>query len=90
MILTASFYDMNQNIFFKKKLFPQFLLIAILHFQVMHNYIHWHCPIDYHIELILVDQTEQTDDTCIKTVINFLDKSTTSHSEWNSLKLLMN
>ena len=61
MFLTTSFYDMNQKVLTKKKeekkrLFPKFQLIPILHLQVMHDYVHLHCSIDYHVKLILVDK----------------------------------
>ena len=33
----------------KKKLFPKFQLIPILHFHVMHDYVCFIAPIDYHV-----------------------------------------
>ena len=33
--------------FQQKSLFPKFQLIPILHFQVMHDYVHWHCSYSY-------------------------------------------
>ena len=47
MILTTSFYDMNQKIDKKKRLFPKFQLIPISRFQVMHDYVCFIAPIDY-------------------------------------------
>ena len=46
------FYDINQVILNKKSLFPKFQLIPILNLQVMHDYVVFHCSIDYSIELI--------------------------------------
>ena len=42
---------MNQKIEKKKSLLPKFKLILYLHLQVMHNYVHWHCSMDYCVEL---------------------------------------
>ena len=39
----------------EKKLFPKFQLIPILHLQVMHYCVHWHCFIDDCVKLIVVD-----------------------------------
>ena len=41
----------------KKKLFPKFQLIPILRFHVMHDYVRFIAPIDYCVELSLVDET---------------------------------
>ena len=30
-----------------KRLFPKFQLMPILRLQVMHDYVHWHCSIDF-------------------------------------------
>ena len=49
MILTTSFYDMNQKIG-KKGLFLKFQLILILHFQVVHDCVCFIAPIDYCVE----------------------------------------
>ena len=51
MNLTTCFYDMNQKIL-NKKLFPKFQLVPILHLQVMHDYMHLNCSIDYCVKLI--------------------------------------
>ena len=47
VILSTSFYDMNEQILTKKEeeekkksLFPKFQLIQILPLQVMHDYVH--------------------------------------------------
>ena len=44
-------YGMNQKMLLKKKekksLLPKFKLISILHLQVVHDCVHWHCSIDY-------------------------------------------
>ena len=56
---------MNQKIWIKKKkrkkkersLVLKFQLIPILCFQVMHDYVHWHCSIDDCANLSLVDET---------------------------------
>ena len=34
-----------------------FLINSNLRSQVMHDCVHWHCPIDYCVELSLVDET---------------------------------
>ena len=47
---------MNQKTQTKKKLFLKFQLIPILHLQVMHDYVHWHCSIDYCVKLILINK----------------------------------
>ena len=63
VILTTSFYDINQKILTpkkkrkKKKLFANIQLIQILRLQVMYKYVHWHCSIDYCVKLSLVDET---------------------------------
>ena len=46
---------MNQKMLRKIK-FPKFQLIPILRLQVMHDYVHWYCPINYCVKLILVDE----------------------------------
>ena len=43
VILTTPFYDIYEKILI---LFPKFQLILILHLQVMHDHVHWHCSID--------------------------------------------
>ena len=52
VILTTSFYGMNQKIYThkKKSLLPKFQLIPILSFQVMHDYVCFIAPIDYCVE----------------------------------------
>ena len=40
-----------------KKKNPKFQWIPMLHLQVMHNYVYWHCSIDYCVEVSLVDKT---------------------------------
>ena len=40
VILIKSFYDINQQILRKKRLFPKFQLILIFRLQVMHDYVH--------------------------------------------------
>ena len=48
MILATSFYDKNWKILTKKTvLFPKFQLIPILRLQVMHDYVHLYCSVDY-------------------------------------------
>ena len=52
MILTTSFYGMNQKIYKqdkKKPYFPKFQLISILRFQVMHDYVCFIAPIGYRV-----------------------------------------
>ena len=39
----------------KKSLFPKLQLIPILHLQVLHDYVVFHCSIDYRAEFCLVD-----------------------------------
>ena len=41
----------------KKCLLPKFQLIPILGLQVMHDYVQWHCSIDYCVKLSFVDKT---------------------------------
>ena len=63
-IVKGIFSDSN-NIFLwhesedinKKSLLPKFQLIPILRLQVMHDYVHWHCSIDYRVKLSLVYET---------------------------------
>ena len=31
----------------EKRLFPKFQFIPIFRLQVMHDYVHWYCSIDY-------------------------------------------
>ena len=38
----------------QKSLLPKFQLIPILRLQGMHDYVHWHCSIDYCVKLSLV------------------------------------
>ena len=40
-----------------QKLFPKFRLIQILCLQVTHDYVHWHCSIDFCVKSFLVDET---------------------------------
>ena len=40
-----------------KSLFPKFQLIPILHLQVMHDFVVFHCSIYYCVELNLVDES---------------------------------
>ena len=57
IIIKGIFSDSN-NIFLwyesedinKKSLFPKFLLIPILHFRVMHDYVRFIAPIGYCVE----------------------------------------
>ena len=44
--------DMNQH-----RSFQKFQLIPILHLQVMHDYVHLYCSIDYCVKLSLIDKT---------------------------------
>ena len=37
--------------------FTKFQLIPISCLQVVHEYVHWHCSIDYCVKLIVVDKT---------------------------------
>ena len=58
VILTTSFYDMNQKI--KKKVYFQNSVDSNFMFMklpVMHDYVCFIAPIDYCVELILVDKT---------------------------------
>ena len=41
----------------KKRLFPKFQLIPILRLQVMHDYVHLYCSIDYRDKFSLIDET---------------------------------
>ena len=41
----------RRYIYTKKGLLPKFRLIPILRLQVMHDYVHWHCSIDYCVKL---------------------------------------
>ena len=45
MIPTTSFYDMNQK----------FQLIPISSVQVLHDYVHWRCSVDYCVKGIFSD-----------------------------------
>ena len=40
----------------KKKLLPKFQLIPVLRLKVMHDYVHWHCSIDYCVRLVVIDE----------------------------------
>ena len=40
----------------QKSLFIKFQLISILHLQVMNNYVHWNCSIDYCARSIYLQQ----------------------------------
>ena len=55
------FYNMNQkmktNKQTNKSLLPKFQLIPIFLLQVMHDYVHWHCSIDYCVKISLVNET---------------------------------
>ena len=55
-IQNTSFYDINQKILFKKRLFPKIELILIFALQVMHDLVHWHCCLDYWVQLILIHE----------------------------------
>ena len=44
----------SEDIHTKKSLFPKFQLIPLLHFQVMHEYVHFIAPIGYCVEKSLV------------------------------------
>ena len=59
VILTTSFYDMNEKIYTHKKslILPKFQLISILRLQVMHDCVQWHCSIDCCVKLSLVNET---------------------------------
>ena len=52
VILTTSFYGMNQKIQTKKAklFFPKFQLIPILGFQIMYDYVCFIAPTDYCVE----------------------------------------
>ena len=56
VILTTSFYDMNQEILTKKAYF-QISVDSNLRLQVVHFHVHWHCSTDYCVKLSLVDET---------------------------------
>ena len=47
MILTASFYDMNQKIQTIKVISKISVDLNFLCLQLMHDYVYWHCSIDY-------------------------------------------
>ena len=47
----------SEDIINKNRLFPKFQLIPILRLQVLHDYVYWHCSIDYCVKLSLVDET---------------------------------
>ena len=52
VILTTSFYDMNQKVFKKKiQSFP------VVPLQVIHDYVLWHYSTDYCVRLNLIDKT---------------------------------
>ena len=59
VILTA-FYGMNQKLW-TKKVYLYFQISVDfnirLRLKVMHDYVHWHCSIDYCVKLCLVDET---------------------------------
>ena len=40
-----------------KSLLPKCQLMPSVRLQVMHDYVHWHCSIDYCVKLSLVDET---------------------------------
>ena len=58
-MLTMSFYDINQKILTKKDNFQTFswFQFYVDKSQVMHDYVHWHCSIDYCVKLSLVNKT---------------------------------
>ena len=59
VILTTAFYDMNQKIYNQKKptlCISKISVNPILHLQVMHDYIVFHCSIGYCVEWSLSDE----------------------------------
>ena len=52
VILTTSFYEMNQKIKTKKAFFPKFQSIPILRFQVKYDYVCFIASINFCIELV--------------------------------------
>ena len=66
MFIKGVVSDSNDNIFLwhesedikdKRVFFPQnSVLIPILCLQVMHDYVHWHCSIDYCVKFILINK----------------------------------
>ena len=57
VILTTSFNEHKSEDINIKSLFPKFQLIPILRLQVMHDYVVFHCSIDYCVKLSLVHET---------------------------------
>ena len=55
-IVSASNNIFNDMKILTKRLYPKFHLIPILCLQVVYDYVHWHCTIDYGVKLILVDE----------------------------------
>ena len=47
MISATYFCYRNWKILTKKRLFPKFQLVPLFRLQVMHDYVHWYCAIDY-------------------------------------------
>ena len=46
----------SEDINKEKGYFQKFQLIPILHLEVVHDYVHWHCSIDSCFKLILIDE----------------------------------
>ena len=57
LILTASFYDMNQKILTKKGYFQNFSWFQLYTYKLCMIYVHWHCFIDCCVKSSLVDKT---------------------------------
>ena len=55
MILTTSFYDINNTIL-TKRWFSKFQSILIL--QVKHDYVQWYCSIDFCVKSISVNENQ--------------------------------
>ena len=50
-------WHQSEDISKKESFFPpKFQLIQITHLQVMHDYVHWYCFIDYCVKWILIDK----------------------------------
>ena len=78
--LTGTVSDFNTFLWYKsedmnkKRLFPKFQLIQILLLQVMHDYVHWHCSIDYCVKCTFTIQVHWANDhfkSCVSDIICF-------------------
>ena len=69
--------DINKISFFQNFSWSQFYIE-----QVMHDYVHWHCSIDYCVKLSLVDKT-----FCIKNSFHSIRKGFLLNSFWRNVFL---